>query len=85
MTLSEIDILPKAVVFDLDDTLWGGEVDRTGGPPFVRQDARHSVQCRQRVPVRLFDEVPRIFDHLFDHGIPAPGPPRVDQWRQENC
>lgn len=32
--LAQLRVLPKCVVFDLDDTLWIGDVDCTYGPPF---------------------------------------------------
>ena len=66
----DIDILPATIVFDLDDTLWTGEVDCSGGPPFSKlRNSRHTIHCRRRSPVTLFDEVPAIFDLLTDHEI----------------
>ena len=63
--------LPRAVVFDLDDTLWAGEVDCTGGPPFRRLDVSQTIYCRDNCPVRLFDDVLGVFDALADRGVPV--------------
>ncbi len=66
----DIDVLPEAVVFDLDDTLWTGEVDCTGGPPFKKdKNTRHTIYCSRRRPVTLFQDVPYIFDMLVDSDI----------------
>ena len=63
--------LPGAVVFDLDDTLWEGEVDCSGGPPFTQQgNSRDLVLCSDQRPIRLFRDVPKIFDTLIDLNVP---------------
>ena len=68
--LDDLDSLPQLVVFDLDDTLWSGEVDCSGGPPFtVHKSSRHTIYCQRRRPVTLFQDVPSIFDDLVDHGV----------------
>lgn len=68
--LDDIEVFPDVIVFDLDDTLWAGEVDCTGGPPFSRHGKlRHTIFCQRRRPVTLFHDVPDIFDELTDHGI----------------
>ena len=67
-----IDIYPSAIVFDLDDTLWIGEVDCTGGPPFSRSTrSRHTINCRSGGSITLFNHVPVIFDAIVDHEIPV--------------
>ena len=67
--LDEIDHLPRAVVFDLDETLWDREVDCSGGPPFsLSKDSRNTLYCSRKTPIRLYDDVPAIFDSLADHG-----------------
>jgi magnesium-dependent phosphatase 1 len=67
---NDVDNLPQVIVFDLDDTLWTGDVDCTGGPPFKRdKNSRHTVYCSRRRPVKLFEDVPQIFDDLVDDNI----------------
>ena len=66
----DFDSLPDMVVLDLDDTLWTGEVDCTGGPPFTASNnSRHTIRCSRRRSVTLFDDVPSIFDQLVDHNV----------------
>lgn len=68
--LDGIEKLPEVIVFDLDDTLWVGEVDCTGGPPFRKvRGSRHTIHCKNGSPVTLFGSVPSIFDALVDNGI----------------
>mmetsp|Transcript_4914 Transcript_4914/g.13730 ORF Transcript_4914/g.13730 Transcript_4914/m.13730 type:complete len:246 (+) Transcript_4914:122-859(+) len=53
---------PEAFVFDLDDTLWRGDVDLTAGPPFP-VDGR-AVVAKDGQGLELFPDVPQIFDWL---------------------
>jgi magnesium-dependent phosphatase-1 len=65
----DIENLPKAVVFDLDETLWDREVDCSGGPPFsLARDSRKTIICSRKTPIHLYDDVPTIFDSLADDG-----------------
>jgi len=67
--LDDFDIVPKAVVFDLDETLWDREVDCSGGPPFsLSKDSRKKIFCVRKTPIHLYDDVPEIFDALADDG-----------------
>jgi magnesium-dependent phosphatase 1 len=61
--LDGITRFPRVLIFDLDDTLWLGEVDCSGGPPFRAIDT-HTTNCSRNRPVRLFTEVPEIFSHI---------------------
>lgn len=68
--LDDIESYPDVVVLDLDDTLWAGDVDCTGGPPFKpHKNSRHTISCRRGRPVTLFHDVPDIFDELTDREI----------------
>ena len=62
-------LLPKLIVFDLDDTLWIGDVDCTYGPPFTCS-TRHVVSCRKRTTLPLHPHVPAILGHLKKSAIP---------------
>ncbi len=65
--LDDIDNLPKAVVFDLDETLWDREVDCSGGPPFfISRESRNTLFCSRHTPINLYEDVPFIFDALAD-------------------
>ncbi len=64
--LDEITAFPKVLVFDLDDTLWGGEVDCTGGPPFAPIN-HHTVKCSRGRNIKLFEDVPEIFAVVANH------------------
>ena len=67
--LDDIDNLPKAVVFDLDETLWDREVDCSGGPPFsLSKETRKTIFCARKTPIHLYEDVPEIFDAIADHG-----------------
>jgi magnesium-dependent phosphatase 1 len=70
--LSSLSILPTLVVFDLDDTLWIGDIDMTSGPPF-RTDgrglpvlAKNGGHGDKIVPCA---DVPEIMDWLEAQGI----------------
>lgn len=64
--LDEITVFPRVLVFDLDDTLWGGEVDCSGGPPFAGVDT-HTIKCSRGRKIRLFRDVPEIFAAIARH------------------
>lgn len=68
--LASLSILPSIAVFDLDDTVWVGDIDMTSGPPF-RTDgrglpilAKNGGHGDKIVP---FPDVPEIFDWLEAH------------------
>jgi magnesium-dependent phosphatase-1 len=70
--LSELSELPNLVVFDLDDTLWIGDIDMTSGPPFSTDGPALPVLAKKGghgdkvVPL---PDVPEIFDWLEIQGI----------------
>lgn len=64
--LKKIEVLlylPEVFVFDLDDTLWEGDLDTTTGPPFcLKEDGL--IEAKNGDSVCLFKEVMEIFDWL---------------------
>jgi magnesium-dependent phosphatase 1 len=69
--LHKLSRLPGVVVFDLDDTLWEGEVDCSGGPPFkLSAGSRDVVLCCHNSRVQLFEDVIDIFDLLIHLNVP---------------
>lgn len=72
--LAVLSTLPSIVVFDLDDTLWVGDIDMTTGPPF-RTDGR-GLPVLAKVgghgdKVVPFPHVPEVFDWLEANSIKA--------------
>jgi magnesium-dependent phosphatase 1 len=70
--LALLDVLPSVIVFDLDDTVWVGDVDMTSGPPF-KTDGRGLPILAQKgghgdklVP---FPDVPEVFDWIEQKGL----------------
>ncbi len=63
-------VVPGLVVFDLDDTLWIGDVDCTHGPPFSSKSTHQIITCRKRTPLPLHSDVPAILAHLVTLEIP---------------
>eukprot|EP00931_Biecheleriopsis_adriatica_P089897 TRINITY_DN63969_c0_g1_i1.p1 TRINITY_DN63969_c0_g1~~TRINITY_DN63969_c0_g1_i1.p1 ORF type:complete len:223 (+),score=44.13 TRINITY_DN63969_c0_g1_i1:67-735(+) len=63
--IDSLCFVPKVFVFDLDDTLWEGDVDRSGGPPFVvKEGARQQLTSNAGSGVVLFPDVVGIFGWL---------------------
>lgn len=61
--ISHFERLPSLVVFDLDDTLWRGDIDCTYGPPYTfHQD---KVQDKRRHSFALCNDVIKIMHSLF--------------------
>lgn len=57
--------VPQAFVFDLDDTLWEGDVDRCGGPPFTVEDGEtRRLHSKAGSGLALFPDVVDIFNWL---------------------
>jgi len=65
--LESLCFLPEVFVFDLDDTLWKGDVDCTEGPPF-RLNGQRELVARHGTGVTLFEDVPEIFEWLHGTG-----------------
>ena len=64
--------LPKAVVFDLDYTLWPYWVDTHIDPPLKRRnDALNEVVDRSGLKLGFFRDVPSILLELKDRGVPV--------------
>ncbi|WFD46638.1 protein-tyrosine-phosphatase [Malassezia furfur] len=62
--------LPKAVVFDLDYTLWPYWVDTHIDPPLKRRnDALNEVVDRSGLKLGFFRDVPSILLELKDRGV----------------
>merc|ERR1712194_373155 len=65
-------VLPSVVVFDIDDTLWCGDVDLTTGPPWKQEGrglpvfAAKSGHGDKLIP---FPDVPEVMDWLEIQGI----------------
>lgn len=65
----ELCFLPDVFVFDLDDTVWRGDIDLTTGPPFsVAEDAQGKVSAKDGDGVTPFPDVAEIFDWLEASG-----------------
>ena len=60
---------PKLIVFDLDFTLWdcGGTWCDCLSPPFHERDG-HIFDSSRRAPIRLYQDVPEILEHLQADG-----------------
>merc|ERR1712232_799071 len=59
--------LPNVLVFDLDDTVWRGDLDRTAGPPIVLGDEQKLVTADGTF-VTPFADVPDIFSWIEERG-----------------
>merc|ERR1712151_953970 len=70
--LGSLSVLPSVVVFDIDDTLWCGDVDLTTGPPWKQEGrglpvfAAKSGHGDKLIP---FPDVPEVMDWLEIQGI----------------
>lgn len=70
--LAALSVLPSLVVFDLDDTVWVGDIDMTTGPPFKTEGRGLPVLAQKGghgdkvVPL---PDVPEVFDWLEAHSI----------------
>jgi len=60
-----LPILPKVFIFDLDDTVWEGDIDMTGGPPFL-STGEGLVASKKGGSVHLFRDVLEIFGWLHE-------------------
>ncbi|KAF4688722.1 Magnesium-dependent phosphatase 1 [Perkinsus olseni] len=60
-------VLPTHVVFDLDDTVWEGDVEFCYGPPF-KYDGR-VIYSKGSPSLTLFNDVPAIMTWLVRHGV----------------
>lgn len=67
--LDTMSSFPAVFVFDLDDTLWDGDIDMTSGPPF-RIKAR-KIEAKKGDSVSLFRDVPEIFAWLQARNLRA--------------
>jgi len=67
--LEALSVLPEVLVFDLDDTLWKGDIDCTSGPPFKIQGRQ--VRAKAGDFVELFPVVSEIFTWISAQGLRA--------------
>jgi magnesium-dependent phosphatase-1 len=61
------NVLPRVFVFDLDDTVWRGDLDSTGGPPFALGD-EHELVSANGTFVTPFAHIPEIFSWIEENG-----------------
>jgi magnesium-dependent phosphatase-1 len=76
--LQNLSYFPECVVFDLDDTLWYGDVEYTNGAPFTALKSQQNgcsysppvqkILDNRNVPFELFPNVSNIFSWLHAHG-----------------
>lgn len=70
--LAAVTVFPSIVVFDLDDTVWIGDIDMTSGPPFTTEGRGLPVLGQRGghgdkvVPCA---DVPEVFDWLETNSI----------------
>eukprot|EP00933_Yihiella_yeosuensis_P041238 TRINITY_DN35651_c0_g1_i1.p1 TRINITY_DN35651_c0_g1~~TRINITY_DN35651_c0_g1_i1.p1 ORF type:complete len:292 (-),score=68.34 TRINITY_DN35651_c0_g1_i1:41-838(-) len=75
--VKDLCFLPEVFVFDLDDTLWRGDIDLTSGPPFLckgvpeagkngteKKPSGFQVWAKNGETLHPFPDVPDIFDWL---------------------
>lgn len=70
--LKSLSVLPSVFVFDIDDTIWVGDIDMTSGPPFRQEGRGLPVIARKGGhgdKVVPFLDVPEVFDWLEAQGI----------------
>jgi len=67
--LRSLCFLPEVLVFDLDDTLWEGDIDRTAGPPFKPGGGGLLQSKKGCSKVTLFRDVPEIMEWLREDRI----------------
>lgn len=67
--LDALPCLPEVVVFDLDDTVWDGDIDMTSGPPFRLK--KQKVEAKKGDSVSLFRDTSEIFGWLQARGVRA--------------
>ncbi|CAE8585171.1 unnamed protein product, partial [Polarella glacialis] len=70
--LAALCFLPEVLVFDLDDTLWEGDVDMTSGPPFRPEGGSDGlVTARDGDSLRMFQHAEEIFSWIEASGLRA--------------
>ncbi|KAF4674723.1 Programmed cell death protein 2 [Perkinsus chesapeaki] len=63
----KLAVLPTHAVFDLDDTVWEGDVEFCYGPPFKYQGG--IVYSKGSPSLTLFKDIPVIMSWLVRHGV----------------
>eukprot|EP01069_Polyplicarium_translucidae_P013115 Polyplicarium_translucidae@DN769_c0_g1_i1.p1 len=75
MKEAAISHLPGAVVFDLDDTLWEGDIDCGGGPPYApvkgKDGSVGELLCKGRRSgsLRLMRDALKVLDWVRSQGM----------------